>query len=205
MKSTVQALALVLACALLAAAPASAQTYTLTTTGAPTIAPLISNFIFSFRSVNPTVALNFGGTSTTTNLAARQATYGATGVSAVDFGMSNEQYTAAEVVCARFVAVAAQQLCVCCCDGQNVFLLLNCLLCLLHCRSQTAAAANGFSGGLMSIPFTSTPLVISYNLPTAAVVTGGYLTLDLPTVYKIFTNAVKTWGDSAIVVRIIWS
>ena len=105
MKSTVQALALVLAaCALLAAAPASAQTYTLTTKGAPTIAPLISNFIFSFRSVNPSVALNFAGTSTTTNLAARQATYGAApaGMSAVDFGMSNEQYTQSDAVRAHF-------------------------------------------------------------------------------------------------------
>ena len=102
MKSTVQALVLALAaCALLAAAPASAQTYTLTTTGAPTIAPLISNFIFSFRSVNPSVALNFAGTSTTTNLAARQATYGVTGVTPVDFGMSNDQYTTADVVRAR--------------------------------------------------------------------------------------------------------
>jgi hypothetical protein len=77
-----------------------AQT-TLITTGAPTINPLISNFIFSFRSVNPAVSLQFAGTVTTTNQQARAATLIGPGLNTADFAMSNNPYTTDEQVLFR--------------------------------------------------------------------------------------------------------
>ena len=80
---------------------------------------------------------------------------------------------------------------------------LRLVLLILVSPIQAAAAANGFSGGLMSIPFTATPLVISYNLPTTAIATGSYLTLDLPAVYQIFNNEINYWNHSVLTVRFL--
>jgi len=135
--------------------PVWSQSFTLVTTGAPTINPLISNFIFSFRSVNPSVAIQFAGTATTTDAQARQATLAAPGSATVDFAMSNYPYTSADVASATSLGL----------------------------------------GALVSIPFTASPTVISYSLPTTQLASGTFLTLDRTAIFKIFTRATTFWND----------
>jgi ABC-type phosphate transport system substrate-binding protein len=153
---------------LLLAQPSWGQTFTLLTTGASTITPLISNFIFSFRSVNPTTAIQFLGTPSTTNKQTRLATLGGDPTMAdLDFGMSNNPYTTEDQAYATSKGIGS-------------------LVSIPFTAAPTVISYN--------LPATASYGGVA--LPVMAA--GSTLTLDRTAIFKIFSNTVTSWGDSDI-------